>query len=85
MDGAVSVAGVADLKICYSVDRAGYIYETNAHTHRTHTYLPKCTQGRAAPGQILTEEKAMRREESVPDELVDVHVNDTSDLRLWTP
>ena len=81
MDGSVSVAGVADLKICYLLDRAGYIYKT----HTTHTYLPKCTQGRAAPGQILTEEKAMRREESVPDELVNVHVNDTSDIRLWTP
>ena len=35
--------------------------------------------------QILTEEEAMRREESVLDELVNVHVNDTSDIRLWTP
>ena len=32
----------------------------------------------------MTEEKAMRREESVPDEPVNVHVNDTSDVRLWT-
>lgn len=34
MDGAVSVAGVADLKICYLLDRAGYIYKT----HNTHVF-----------------------------------------------
>ena len=55
------------------------------HTQRTHIFGKVQTGEVRRWGQILTEEKAMRREESVPDELVDVHVNDTSDLRLWTP
>ena len=33
MDRSVSVAGVADLKMCNLEDIAGYIYERNAHTH----------------------------------------------------
>ena len=51
------------------------------NTHNAHVFAKVYTGRR----QILTEEEAMRREESVPDELVNVHVNDTSDIRLWTP
>ena len=79
MDGSVSVAGVADLKMCYL---AGYIYERNTQNTRTHIWQSVDRGGRR---QILTEEKAMRREQSVPDEAVNVHVNDTSDGSFWTP
>ena len=38
MDRSVSVASVADLKMCYLEDIAGYIYERNAHTTHTHIW-----------------------------------------------
>ena len=50
MDRSVSVAGVADLKMCYLEDIAGYIYERKTHTAQHNTYLAKCRQGRLAVG-----------------------------------
>ena len=55
------------------------------HTQRTHIFGKVQTGEVRRWGQILTEEKAMRREQSVPDEAVNVHVNDTSDVRFSTP